>query len=99
MSKLNIKQKQYLKGLAHSLDTVVMIGETKGLTESVVKEINTNLSAHELIKVRVFGDYRQTLTNLIDAICEKTLSECVQHIGKLLVIYRTSDKKKITLHK
>ena len=99
MNKLNIKQKQYLKGLAHSLDPVVIIGETKGLTDAVIKEINASLNAHELIKVRVFGDDRQVRMNLIEAICENTLAECVQHIGKLLVLYRASDKNKITLPK
>ena len=99
MKKLNIKQKQYLKGLAHNLDPVVMIGETKGLTPSVIKEIDVSLNAHELIKVRVLGDDRQVRIAFIDEICEKTSSECVQHIGKLLVLYRTSDKNKISLPK
>ena len=99
MNKLNIKQKQYLKGLAHSLDPVVMINETKGLTPSVIKEIDISLKAHELIKVRVLGDDRAARIALIDDICEKTSSECVQHIGKLLVLYRNSDKNKISLPK
>ena len=93
---LNVKQKQYLKGLAHDLDPLVRIGD-KGLTASVIKEIEVSLKAHELIKIRVFGDERDALISIIDEICQKTSSELVQHIGKLLVIYRQSEEKKISI--
>ncbi len=93
---LNVKQKQYLKGVAHDLEPFVRIGD-KGLTPSVIKEIEVNLTAHELIKIRVFGDERDARTSMINEICQKTSSELVQHIGKLLVIYRQSEQKKITI--
>ena len=95
-NELNVKQRQYLKGLAHSLEPVVMIG-VHGLSASVIKEIETNLMAHELIKVRILGDDRKLRIAIIAEICEKTGSQLVQHIGKLLVLYRTSEKKKINL--
>ena len=93
---LNVKQKQYLKGLAHDLEPLVRIGD-KGLTPSVIKEIEINLKAHELIKIRVFGDDRDERTAMIEEICQKTSSELVQHIGKLLVIYRQGEQKKISI--
>ena len=93
---LNVKQKQYLKGVAHELEPVVMIGD-KGLTATVIKEIDINLKAHELIKIRVFGDDRNERTKMIEEICVQTSSELVQHIGKLLVIYRQSENKKISI--
>ncbi len=93
---LNVKQKQYLKGVAHDLEPVVRIGD-KGLTLSVIKEIEVNLTAHELIKIKVFGDERDARISMIDEICQKTSSELVQHIGKLLVIYRQSEQKKISI--
>ena len=98
MNKLNVKQRQYLKGLAHNLDPVVMIGD-KGLTPAVIKEIDLNLTAHELIKVRVFGDDREVRLAAINDICEQTSAELVQHIGKLLVLYRISEKNKIVISK
>jgi RNA-binding protein len=90
--QLNVKQRQQLKGLAHSLDPVVMIGD-KGLTESVVVEINRSLDAHELIKIRVLGDDRNYREELISKICDSCDSHLVQHIGKLIVIYRKHPKK------
>ena len=90
--KLTVKQRQYLKGLAHDLDPVVMIGD-KGLTDAVVKEINTALTAHELIKIRVLGEDRELRNSLIEKICEASQSSLVQHIGKILVYYRPNEMK------
>ncbi|MFC3625515.1 ribosome assembly RNA-binding protein YhbY [Vogesella amnigena] len=91
-------QRQYLKGLAHSLNPVVMIGNN-GLTESVIREIAISLDAHELIKVRVQGDDRDARVAMYEQICDQLDAGQVQHIGKLLVLYRPSDKQLIELPK
>lgn len=98
MLELSIKQKLYLKGLAHGLQPVVIVGNN-GLTPAVIKEIEINLTAHELIKVRALGDDRQTREKLIEQICTETDASFVQHIGKLIVLYRSSKKAKILLPK
>lgn len=91
-------QRQYLKGLAHGLSPVVMIGN-QGLTEAVTREIAINLDAHELIKIRVLGDDREARVAMYEQICEQLDAAPVQHIGKLLVIWRPSDKQRIVLPK
>ena len=91
--KLNSKQIAHLRGLAHSLSPVVMIGNN-GLTENVLKEIELNLNAHELIKIQVAGDDRDARKALYLDICAKTSAVAVHHIGKQLVIYRKSDTVK-----
>ncbi len=96
--ELSVKQRQYLKGLAHSLNPVVMIGD-KGVTDAVIKEVITNLNAHELIKIRVLGDDREQRTNMIEELCTKTGASLVQHIGKLLVLYHPGKESKIVLPK
>jgi RNA-binding protein len=65
----------------------------KGLSESVLKEINVSLDAHELIKIKVMGDDRALRTQLLTDICEQTNAVAVHHIGKQLVIYRASVTK------
>lgn len=87
--KLSTKQIAHLRGLAHNLNPVVMIGNN-GLTENVIKEIELNLNAHELIKVQVAGDDRDVRKSLFDEICNKTSATAVHHIGKQLVFYRAS---------
>lgn len=98
MQNLTVKQRQYLKGLAHNLQPVVIIG-ANGLTPAVIKEINLNLDAHELIKIRVLGDEREQREALINEICQETEAQFVQHIGKLIVLFRNGEKVKITLPK
>lgn len=88
--QLTTKQIAHLRGLAHSLNPVVMIGN-QGLTENVLKEIDASLNAHELIKVKVAGDDREARKSIYAEICDKTNATAVHHIGKQLVFYRASE--------
>lgn len=85
--ELTPANKKALKAQAHTLDPVVLIGD-KGLTDFVIKEIDLALKSHGLIKVRVAGDDRQARLEYAETICEATASALVQHIGKLLILYR-----------
>ena len=87
MLKLTPVERSALRAEAHALKPVVMIGEA-GLTDSVKKEISSSLDSHGLIKVRVFGDDRAMRTEIYENICTELQAHPVQHIGKLLVIYR-----------
>ena len=96
MTILSTKQKQFLKGLAHHLSPVVMLGGN-GLTEGVLAEIDNALNHHELIKVKIAGADRETKQLIIDAIVRETQSSNVQTIGHILVLYRLSEEGKIQL--
>lgn len=96
MTTLSTKQKQFLKGLAHHLNPVVMLGGN-GLTEGVLAEIENALNHHELIKVKVSGADRETKQLIIDAIVRETKAAQVQTIGHILVLYRPSEETKIQL--
>ena len=95
---LSNKQKQHLKGLAHSLKPVILLGQ-HGLTEGVMAEIEVALAHHELIKIKVASEDRDQKVLVMDTIVKEVKAEKVQSIGKTLVIYRTSDEKKIVLPK
>lgn len=87
-------ERSALRSQAHGLSPVVMIGES-GLTPAVVKEADTALKAHGLIKVRVFGDDREARVSYYETLCKQLGAAPVQHIGKLLVLYRPKvDKPK-----
>ena len=87
MLKLTPAQRSELRAEAHALNPVVIIGEA-GLTEPVRKEIDNGLGVHGLIKVRVFGDDREARIAIYETICGRLDAAPVQHIGKLLVVYR-----------
>lgn len=96
MKSLTPAQRQFLKGLAHSRQPVVMIGN-QGLTAAVVKEIERGLDAHELIKIKAASDEPDTRRAWLEEICASTGAAPVQQIGKILVIYRAAGKPAIIL--
>jgi RNA-binding protein len=83
-----------LKARAHALKPVVWIGAA-GLSENVIHELDQGLKSHELIKVKVSSDERQTRTAWLNEICDRLGATPVQHIGKILVIYRPLLEKEI----
>lgn len=89
MLQLTADERRALRARAHALNPVVSISQN-GLSEAVLKEIDVSLNSHELIKVRVYGDDRDAREAWLAEICEKLGAAPVQHIGKLLVIYRPS---------
>ncbi|AZQ09633.1 MULTISPECIES: ribosome assembly RNA-binding protein YhbY [Shewanella] len=95
---LTTKQKQHLKGLAHDLKPVVLLG-ANGLTEGVLAEIDGALNHHELIKVKVATSDREMKLAIVDAIVRETQAAKVQLIGHVLVLYRQSEEQKIGLPK
>ena len=85
--KLSPAERADLRSQAHALKPVVLVG-AEGLTDAVLKEINVHLEAHRLIKIRVFGDEREARVEIYDEICDRLNAAPIQHIGKLLVIWR-----------
>lgn len=96
MKSLTPAQRQFLKGLAHARQPVVMIGN-QGLTAAVLKEVDHALNAHELIKVKTASDEVETRRAWLEEICTATGAAPVQQIGKVLVIYRAAAKPVIVL--
>lgn len=90
------KQKNYLRGIAHSKNPIVTIGG-KGLTEAVMNEIELALDQHELLKIKLPTNSKAEKTALLAQITAQSNSEPVQLIGRVVVIYRATDEHKITL--
>ena len=91
MTDLTGKQKKSLKALAHSLEPVVIVGQ-KGISESVVAEIDRALSDHELIKIKVRCEDQNEMKATLDEMTQKTRGELVQVIGHTVIIYRKNHK-------
>lgn len=83
-----------MRAQAHHLDPVVSVGQ-HGLTPPVLHEIDLALLKHELIKVRVFSDDRTVRNAMLEQICTEMTCAPIQHLGKVLVLWRPNpDKKK-----
>jgi len=90
--ELSVAERKTHRAEAHHLDPVVMIGN-EGLTAAVKKETDAALNAHGLIKVRVLGDDREQREAIFQQLAEQLNAAPIQHIGKLLVLWRPKPAK------
>jgi RNA-binding protein len=89
---MNTARRSELRAKAHDLSPVVIIGD-KGLTDTVVAEIDRALKAHELIKVKAATDDREARAAWMGEICSRLGADPVQSIGKILVIWRKNPEE------
>jgi putative YhbY family RNA-binding protein len=92
MIELTPAQRKEHRAAAHHLDPVVMIGN-EGLSAAVKKETDAALRSHGLIKVRVLSDDRQARQTMLEALADELDAAPIQHIGKLLVLWRPMPPK------
>lgn len=91
------KQRSYLRGLAHDLDPTVYIGKY-GLTENILKEMETGLETRELVKVKIQEGCDLEPKATANQMAETLKAEFVQAIGRKFTLYRESkDNKQIIL--
>ena len=84
---LSASERKQKRADAHHLDPVVAIGND-GATAAVRRELEAALDAHGLVKVRVFSDDRVAREALLAELSEALGAAPIQHIGKLLVLWR-----------
>lgn len=84
---ISATERRALKAEAHNLNPVVTIADN-GLSPAVLKEIDHSLNIHGLIKIRVVSDERDLRAAHLTEICQTLGAAPVQHIGKLLVVWR-----------
>jgi RNA-binding protein len=94
--QLTVAQRKEYRAEAHHLSPVVMIGGD-GLTPAVKKETNAALKAHGLIKIRVFSDDRVEREAMLATLSDELNAAPIQHIGKLLVLWRPIPEKERVL--
>ena len=91
---INSQDRAKLRSLSNSLKDLVFIGKD-GVTDNVVEQINDNLFAHELIKIKTQKNAPDTLSFLAEEICNKCGCELVAIVGNKIIVYKFSDKPKI----
>jgi len=96
--KLTTNQKKYLRGIAHGLNPMIIIG-ANGVTESLMAELENTLDHHEILKIKMASADRDDRKQIVDYILEQTGALLVQTIGKICVIYRQNDDTELPLPK
>lgn len=90
--ELDGRQRRHLRALGHHQKPIVQIG-VQALTPGVVDAVDSALTQHELVKVRVSGDVSTPVAELGGELAEKTRSALAQTIGRTLLFYRPHPKK------
>jgi RNA-binding protein len=93
---LSNAQKRYLRGLAHDLKPVVMVG-AKGVGPSLLAELDQALELHELVKVKVAAGDREERDALVESLLEPSDAALVARIGHVAVLYRRSKDKPLVI--
>jgi RNA-binding protein len=88
---LSESQKKFLRGLGHRLKPVVTVGDA-GLSVSLLREFESTIDHHELIKVRVRGSDRDARDAIFRDLCEQTAATLVTRIGNVALIYRRNSE-------
>ncbi len=88
---LTSKERAAYRSQANDLETTLMVGKG-GVTDAVIAEAETQLTARELVKGKVLEGALMTPREACDAICEATGADGVACLGSKFVIYRFSEK-------
>ncbi len=86
---VSAERRKQFRQIGHNLKPVVMVAE-KGLSEGVLEELNRALEDHELIKVKIAINDRESRKAAIEALCKTTKAEVIQEIGKVALIFRAA---------
>ena len=88
---ISINHKKHYRTIGHKLKPVVTVAG-RGLTDSVINEIDRALEDHELIKIKMAISDRQLRQSLTETLCSRLQAELIQGIGKIALIFRKAKK-------
>ena len=89
---LTSAQKRYLRGLAHGLKPVILVGG-KGVTDGLVEETASALQIHELIKVKVAAEDREARDLAIATLVAAVDAVLVGRVGNIAVFFKPRPDK------
>lgn len=89
---LTAHQKRHLRGFAHALRPVIIIGG-KGLTDAVLAELEIALDHHELVKLKIAAEDREQRRAMIAEVAKRSASEVVQSVGHTATVYRRNKEQ------
>ena len=84
---LNGAQRKHLRALGQLLDPALKLGKS-GVTPTFLSELQLQLRAHELVKVRFLGIERAERTALCEKIADEGHCHFVGSVGHTALYYR-----------
>ncbi|MBN2647089.1 MAG: ribosome assembly RNA-binding protein YhbY [Thiotrichales bacterium] len=96
LTELSNNQLKYLRGIAHNIKPMLIIGNN-GLSESLMTELENTLSHHELLKIKIAYGEREDRQAIVEQLVQQTGALHVQTIGKTCVIFRQKEPSEFML--
>jgi len=96
LKKLTGKQARYLRSLGHHLEAVIMVGK-EDINDNLIQSVEEALDAHELVKIKLQRGCSLDRNEVAEIVAQRTDAAVAQILGQTVLLYRPSDKKKITL--
>lgn len=91
---LTSKQRAYLRGLANTIDTILIVGKGE-ISENIIKQADNALTARELIKGKALENSQYSSREAADLLAEKCNADVVQVIGSKFVLYRPNEDEPV----
>ena len=91
---LDKKKKQQLRAMGNTLKATVQIGKD-GLSDNVIDMCERSLEAHELVKIAILKSCLVAVNEIALDLSANTDSDIVHIIGRTILLYRQSEKRKI----
>ena len=88
---LSKNQRINLRSFAMTMQDNVLIGKD-GITDNVLLQVNDNLDAHDIVKVKVLNNCDIDIKDIAESLVYQTKCEIVTIIGSKIVAYRRSDR-------
>jgi len=88
---LSTAQRRYLKQLAHHLKPLLQLGK-EGPSEGFITQLEEQIHAHELIKIRVLNNCEYTAEEIETPFAAAGIT-LVQKIGNVYTVYRGREEK------
>lgn len=91
-TSLDSTTKKRFRTIGHKLHPVVTIAGN-GMTANILDDIDLRLEKNELIKIKIAAGSRESKKQIIQEICDTLHAIEVQHIGNVVLLYRTAEKQ------
>ncbi|MDP3274019.1 MAG: ribosome assembly RNA-binding protein YhbY [Deltaproteobacteria bacterium] len=85
--ELSGKQKRHLRALGNTLNPVVRLGKA-GLGDALVTAVDSALTRHELVKIKLSPETPESRDEVADFLSEHTKSAIAQVMGGTILLYR-----------
>jgi RNA-binding protein len=86
------KLRKALRAAGHHLAPVLQVGK-EGVTEAVLKQLDEQLTAHELVKVRIGTESPEDRFEAADRLGAAAGVQLAQILGRTILVYRRHPEK------